>query len=151
MAPKLRPKTAPLEEAIYALTFYISGDKGPNRVLVSRTDSVAELIEKIDETEGLSRFGRSVQDVGFFWKVCQKVPCVSDVMAEPLVSQVGNVLKITREDLAGFRPAESDVELLDPSQLISDLWKEEPPAGRVHIFVDVPGRPSPGTSGMFHV
>jgi hypothetical protein len=66
---KLRPKTAP-EEAIYALTFYISGDNRPKRVLVSRTDVVEELIKKIDGTGRLSRFG--VEDDALFWKVCQK-------------------------------------------------------------------------------
>jgi hypothetical protein len=73
------------------------------------------------------------------------------VVAESLVSQVGRELKPTKRRLAELRPTESDVELLNVSQLISDLWEEGPPAECVHVFVDVPERPTTGTSGTFFV
>jgi hypothetical protein len=68
-------------------------------------------------------------------------------VAELVVLQVGKELKPIIGDLAAFRPDdESDVQLVDFSQPISDLWEEEPPARCVHIFVDVPEMPPPGTS-----
>jgi hypothetical protein len=61
-----RSKTVPPEKDTYTLHCYFRGDNLTKRVLLSRTDEVQVLVEKLETTRL-----RELGDRSAFWKVCQ--------------------------------------------------------------------------------
>jgi hypothetical protein len=125
----------------YKLNCLIEGEEDTIIFVISCEAMVKDLKQLIYQEGELEALQCRLLDLAL-WKVCKEFHMIINIhcLANPLVSQVDidlepfqGPIELKFEDLQGVR-------LSNSGQLLSNLWREQPPLQHLHIFARVRGR-----------